>query len=304
MNGTYGVVKPSLIDTSTDVEIWYRYMPTRNSEESEYKTFKKVDSPSSWLSNSEIEDTDLSYTDTRLPGIYELSLPVSVFGNTGFYTVYIKPKEYSFTIKDIGTLSAYPDIRGIVIDTTDTGDTTLFSNDNLIGYRIEYLDYEDGTLQRQNYYRIITSNNYCEPISQNLTSSNTNSNGYRFNDSGTLSFITVTPSTAPSFKSNQKPYIGVPNQRIIITNTKFDPVMLEIEIADHDIETISTMLENDQIRSLDSGIVTTYNNDGEIYLQSEFFTVKNNFNTNDAYEVRKKRDEIDYSVDYDEVINS
>lgn len=304
MNGTYGVVKPSLIDPSDDVEIWYRYMPTRNSEESDYQVFKKVSSPSSWLSNSEIEDTDLSYSDTRLPGMYQLSLPVSIFGSVGFYTVYIKPKETSCTIKDVGALSAYPDIRGLVIDLNDVDSKEMFSNDNLIGYRIDYLDYEDGTLQRQDYYRIITSNNKCEPMSQNLTSSNTNSNGYRFNDSGTLCFITVTPSTAPSFKSNQKPYIGVPSQRIIITNTKFDPVMVEIEIAEHDIETISTMLENDQIRSLDSGLVTTYNNDGEIYLQSEFFTLKNNFNTNDTYEVRKKRTEIDTSIDYDEVINS
>lgn len=304
MNGTYGVVKPSLIDPSSDVEIWYRYMPTRNSEETEYQVFKKVDSPSSWLTNSEIEDTDLSYSDTRLPGIYQLSLPVSVFGNVGFYCVYIRPKEVSCTIKDIGALSAYPDVRGIVIDMNDVDDTTMFANDNLIGYRVEYLDYEDGTLMRQDYYRIITSNNKCEPMSQNLTSSNTNSNGYRFNDSGTLSFITVTPSTAPSFKANQKPYIGVPNQRIILSNTKFDPVMVEIEIAKHDVETISMMLENDQVRSLDSGIVTTYNDDGEIYLQTEFYTLKNNFNTNDAYEVRKKRSEIDNSIDYDEIINT
>lgn len=304
MNGTYGVVKPSLIDPSSDVEIWYRYTPTRNSQETEYQTFKKVDSPSSWLSNSEMEDTDLSYSDVRLPGMYQLSLPVSVFGNTGFYTVYIRPKEVSCTIKDIGALSAYPDIRGIVISLDDVDDTEMFANDNLVGYRIEYLDYEDGTLQRQDYYRIVTSNNKCEPMSQNLTSSNTNSNGYRFTDSGTLTFITVTPSTAPSFKSSQKPYIGVPSQRIILSNTKFDPVMIEIEMAEHDIETISTMLENDQIRSLDSGIVTTYNNNGEIYLQTEFFTIKNNFNTNDAYEVRKKRTDIDTSTDYDEIINS
>lgn len=123
-------------------------------------------------------------------------------------------------------MSAYPDIKGIVIDTNAVGDkASMFVNDNLIGYRVEYYD----NTQRQDYYRIITSNNRCEPVSQNLTSSNTNSNGYRFNESGTLSFLTVTPSTSPSYKSNQTPFIGSASQRIIITNTKFDPVMIEIE---------------------------------------------------------------------------
>ena len=31
MNNTYGIVKPTLINVETDVEIWYGYKPTRNS---------------------------------------------------------------------------------------------------------------------------------------------------------------------------------------------------------------------------------------------------------------------------------
>lgn len=304
MNSTYGVVKPSLItDIAQDVEIWYKYRPTRNSEDDDYRTFQKVDDPTSMLSCSEISSDNASTSDVRLPGMYELSLPTSVFGNVGFYTVYIKPREISCTIKDVGALAAYPDIKGIVIDLNDVDDRTLFANDNLTGYRVEYFDYGSDGLERQEYYRIITSNNNCEPVSQNLTSSNTNSNGYRFNDSGTLSFLTVTPSTAMSFKSNQKPYIGAPNQQIVITNTKFDPVVIEIEMVEHDIETLSTMVEGVQIRSLDNGIVTTYNSDGEIYHQAEFYTVKNTYNQSDVYEVRKKRtDNFDTSADYTELV--
>lgn len=308
MNGTYGIVKPSLItDIRQDVEIWYKYRPTRNSEDENDRTFKKISDPTSMLTCSEVskDDNDNS-NDMRLPGMYELSLPVKTFGKTGFYTIYIKPREIPCTIKDIGALSAYPDVKGIIIDLNDVENRSLFANDNLIGYRIEYYDCEGtGGIARQEYYRIITSNNNCEPMSQNLTSSNTNANGYRFNDSGTLSFLTVTPSTSPSFKSNQKPYIGAPNQRIIITNTKFDPVMLEIEMTEHDIETISTMLEGDQVRSLDKGIVTTYNKDGEIYHQSEHFTVKDNYTKNDVFEVKKHRvDNIDASVNYDEMVRN
>ena len=33
MTGTYGTVKPSLINPQMDVEIWYHYRPTRNSED-------------------------------------------------------------------------------------------------------------------------------------------------------------------------------------------------------------------------------------------------------------------------------
>lgn len=304
MNGTYGSVKPSLIrDIKQDVEIWYKYRPTRNTEDSTHDKFKKVDDPTTMLNLSTVDTNDsINTNDAILPGMYELSLPVSIFGQKGFYTVYIKPREISCTIKDIGALSAYSDVKGIVIDlnSLEQNDRGIFANDNLIGYRVEY--YESN--QRQEYYRIITSNNQCEPVSQNLTSANTNSNGYRFNDSGTLTFLTVTPSTAPSFKSNQSPYIGSPNQSIVITNTKFDPVMVEIEMVDHDIDTLSTMIEGNQIRSLDKGIVSTYNDNGEIYHQAEFYTVKNTYNQNDVYEVRKKKtDDYDTSADYDELIN-
>lgn len=303
MNGTYGVVKPSLLNVEQDVEIWYRYTPTRNNEDEQYKKFKKIDSPTSMLANSEFETADTAgQSDKRLPGMYELSLPVDIFGRTGFYTVFIKPSEFYCDIKDIGALSAYPDIKGIVVDMNSVGENrTMFANDNLIGYRIEY--YENSL--RQDYYRIITSNNACEPVSQNLTSANTNSGGYRFNESGSLCFITVTPSTSPSYKSNQLPFIGNPSQRIIITNTKFDPVMIEIEMVEHDLDTLSTMIEGDQIRSLDKGLVTTYNDDGEIYHQAEHYTVKSTYTKTDIYEVRKKlRDSFDNSANYAEIVTN
>lgn len=306
MNNTYGVVKPALIDVTQDVEIWYKYRPTRNSEDTNYTTFRKVEDPTSMLNSSEINPDDGDNSDDlRLPGMYDLSLPVSIFGNTGFYTVYIKPREIPCTIKDIGSLSAFPDIKGVVIDLNDVSNRSLFANDNLTGYRIEYYEAEGNGLMRQEYYRIITSNNNCEPVSQNLVSTNMNSSGYRFNDSGSLSFLTVTPSTAPSFKSNQKPYIGRPEQRIIITNTKFDPIMIEIEMVEHDAETISTMLENDQIRSLDKGLVTTYNKNGEIYHQAEYFTIKNTYNHNDMYEIKRRiLDSFDTSADYQELVQN
>lgn len=310
MNNTYGNVKSAVINPLKDVEIFYHYRPTLNSEDNAYKDFKKIDDISSVLTTVNIADNARNsnrqkFPDAILPGIYNLSLPVRIFGRKGFYTVFIRPKEIYCTIKDVGALGAYPDISGIVLDTNDiTEDRNLFSNDNLTGYRVEYLQYEDSGVRRQDYYRLITSCNLAEPITQTLTSANTNSNSYRFNESGTLSFITLTPSIGPSFKPNAKPYIGSPNQQIIITNTKFDPVCLRIEICENDFDTLATSIDGNQIRALDNGLLTTYNSDYEIYKQWEFYSLKDNYNKNVKFEVKRQRtDNIDTSVDAGDVFN-
>lgn len=305
MNSTYGNVKSAFIDPQKDVEIFYHYRPTLNSEDINYRDFKKIENVNSVFAPVNIENTAKNangepFPDAILPGIYNLSLPVNIFGRKGFYTVFIRPKEIYCTITDVGALGAYPDVRGIILDMNNIdSNRVMFGNDNLVGYRIEYLD---TNLKRQDYYRLITSNNFAEPITQNLTSSNTNSNAYRFNESGSLVFLTLSPSTSPSFKASSKPYIGTPNQTIIISNTKFDPVCLRIEICENDFDTIATSIDGNQIRSLDNGLLTTYNEDMEIFKQFEFYTVKDNYNKNAKFEVKKRRtDNIDNSVDAPEI---
>lgn len=306
-NNVYGTVKPAMFDPISDVDIYYYYKPSRSSESNSFLSFKKIDSPSSILSRAEIDLTD-EFNENFIPGMYTLKLPASIFGNKGIYTIYITPRGINCSIKDIGALAAYPDVRGIVIDMNTIPDyRTLFGDDNLTGYRIEYKDYDPKTGQStlQEYFRIITSNGFVEPVSQNLTSGNTNSNGYRYNASGSLAFLTVTPSTAPSFKSNANPYIGVPNQQIIIRNTKFDPVCIEVEVTEHDIETISYMLEGEQIRNLENGRVTTYNFDGEIYKQFQYSTVKDNYHAKNIAEAKlDKSDNIDRSLNLEEIRNA
>lgn len=301
MNNTYGIVRPSTLDVNNDVEIWYNFKPNRYTNDSQYSAFTQVEDVTSMLSTAKIDDD----TNTVLNGMFNLSLPVSIFGNTGIYTIYIKPKEIECEIKDIGALSAYPEIRGIVLDTQSiTEQTTLFQSDNLVGYRIEYLD-TDGNNERQDIYRIVTSCNKCEPVSQNLTSANTNSNGYRYNESGTLCFITVTPSLSPSFKPNATPYIGTTSQKIIISNTKFDPISIEIEMVEHDVESLWTSMNGNTIRSLDNGLVTVYNDNNEVFTQHEYYTLKDNYTTNDKYEVKKDREgNISYNDDVEEILNT
>ena len=308
-NNTYGNVKSAMIDPQRDVEIFYHYRPTLNSEDITYESFKKIDDVTSVFKTVNISDDAYNanhqhFTDKRLPGMYNLSLPVNIFGRKGFYTVFIRPKEMYFTIKDVGALGAYPEISGIIIDTDDMDipeARNLFKDDNLTGYRVEYLQFDNGP-KRQDFYRLITSCNLAEPITQNLTSANTNSNAYRFNENGHLSFITLTPSIGPSFKPNAKPYIGSPNQQIIITNTKFDPVCLRIEICENDFDTLATSIDGNQIRALDNGLLTTYNSENEIYKQWEFYSLKDNYTKNVKFEVKKQRvDNIDNSVDANDV---
>jgi len=301
-NNTYGIVRAALV-TPDDVEIFYSYRPTRNSEDDSFKDWRKIEDVSSIFSNSKLENSEVA--DLRLPGMYNLNLPVSLFGKSGYYTIYIRPKEYMFTIKDVGSLAAFPEIRGIVLDMNEIVENRgIFADDNLVGYRVEYFNYESSGLMRQDYYRIVTSNNFCEPVSQNLTTANTNSNGYRYNTSGTLCFITLTPSTSPSFKPNATPYIGVPNQRILLINTKFDPVAIEVNMVDHDIETLSYMIEGEQVRNLDNGRLTHYNFDGEIYKQFEFSTVKDNYTQRSVAEVKQDvSDAVDNSLDLNTLKN-
>ena len=56
MNNTYGSVRPSIVDIKNDVEIFFHYRPTRNSESETFSKFKKVSDVSSMLSVANFED--------------------------------------------------------------------------------------------------------------------------------------------------------------------------------------------------------------------------------------------------------
>lgn len=298
-NGVYGTNIPSFI-TADDVEIYYAYRPTRNDDSETNQEFTKLSS--NILVQSTCDNSDGDKYDNIMEGLYNLQLPVEYFNQKGFYTVYVKPREYNAIILDVSVLSSYPDVRGIVIDTEnididDSFRTLLETNNSLTGYRVIYFDNNE----RQATYRLVTSNNRCEPVIQTVSQGNQKFTRYRYNDSSSLVFITLTPSTAPTFKPNATPFIGNVAQKIAFVNTKFEPIMLEIEMVDHDADTISTMLEGSQLRDLDNGIITTFNEDNEIYSQHEYYTLKNQYTSTPIYEVKKqKTNSIDYSQTIDD----
>ena len=206
--GTYGTVIPIFIPNNeipSLVDISYCYHETREYDSISSGIFKKL-SPS--LLTPAKREKDEDYIDGFVEGMYSLQLPLSEFNKKGFYTVFIKPREIEAVITDVGNLTAFPNVRGLVLDT--------------------------------------------EQI-------------------------------------HALPYIGKPTQKILLVNTLFEPIQLDIEMVSHNADTISYMLENNQLRDLDNGLVTTYNDNNAIYSQFEHYTLKDSYTGKAIYEVRKNR---------------
>lgn len=291
-NGVYGLTVPSNI-TADDIDIFYSYSPSRNSDDMINSEFEKLDSN---LLTPTVLNTKVNSYDTVVEGVHNLKLPLSKFNKKGFYNVYIKPKEIPVVIQDVAPLISYPDVRGLVIDATSVPQQfqKLFkTNNELVGYRVVYFN-DNG--EREDFYRLVTSNNKVEPTIQNRSNDNQKAVRYRYNESSTLSFVTVTPSTSSTFKPNAIPFIGKPAQKCLFVNTKFEPILLEIEMVTNDADTLATMIDGSQLRSLENGLITTYNDNNEIFSQHEAYTIKDQYTGTPIYEVRKnKGGKIDHS---------
>lgn len=285
--GVYGTSIPANIDPYKDVEIWYNYRTLRSDDSYDTNVYTKLDS--SCLVKISTDD------DNVLEGMYSLKLPMGKFSKKGFYSVYIKPIELECEIADIAPLSTFSDVKGVVLrtrvdnknDNKELIEALLGQDNSLVGYRLVFLDSNDNNLPD---VRIITSNNKCEPMVQ---TSGVKTTVYRYNTNSTFTFLTVTPSTAPSFKANAIPYIGSIGQKIKLINTKFDPIHLDIEMIENNADTLATMIMGDQLRNLDKGLITTFNSDKEIFKQQEIYTLKDRATGKPIYEVRKMRDTID-----------
>lgn len=286
--GVYGVKRPADVDPN-DIEVIVIYTKTRNS--TELQTVTKLlgtDVIKPVMSNTELGGTDVEI----LGGMYNLILPKDVFNARGFYTIYIRPAQIRVKIEDCGELATFPDVKGLVlnIDNAPANFIDKFSNNGLDGYRIEYLN-NNGT-KIPNLYRVVTSSFICEPVQINTANSSQKSIKYIYNNVGNLLFCTVTPNTAPSFKPTAAPFIGRKDQNIIITNTSFAPQILEVEMVNYDVESLAIALFGDQTKSMDDGIYTHYDFDGNIYAQYDLYEIRDSVNKK-LFEVRKRRNNID-----------
>jgi len=296
--GSYGTIRPADVSPA-DVDIFYHYVSGRTA--SAEVQFEKLDNSQDILTPVFHNANTGGNADTEiLGGLYNLKLESSRFSELGIYTLYLRPKQIRTTVSDCGVLSSLPSVRGLVIDLSliDPADRNKFVPQGLVGYRIEYLDADSGA-KIPNFFRIVTSSFYCEPITSNLSNSSQKAIRYRYSDIATnLMFLTLTPSSSPTSRPNTIPFIGQPNQSIILSNTFFNPVMLEIDMVEHDATTLAHALYGNQSKSVEDGIYTIYDQNNNIYKQFNLYEIKDDVNET-LYEIREKRNNIDESLNFD-----
>ena len=294
--GTYGTIRPADV-SPTDVDIILNYTESRDVT----NNFQLTKLNSSAVLTPYFHNTNTGGNSgvEILGGLYNLRLPSNIFNQLGIYTLYIRPAEIRTRITDCGVLAALPNIKGIVIDISNVPVSfrDKFVNQGLIGYRVEYLQTSGAKIP--NFFRIVTSSFYCEPVVQNTTNTSTSTVRYQYvNGVTNLIFCTLSPSSSPSNKPNATPFIGQPDQEIIISNTFFNPVTMEIEMVEHDISTLAISLFGNQTKSLNDGIYTLYDTQNNIYKQYNLFEIRDQYNEL-LYEVKQDRgNNIDFSKNF------
>jgi hypothetical protein len=299
--GSYGIIRPADVSPD-DVEILYHYAADRISTTA--VTLKKLTSNQVLTPIYHNGNTGGSDGVEVLGGMYNLQLSSSDFSKLGIYTLHLRPKQVRTTIMDCGVLASLPSVRGLVIDLSQvpTGDRNKFTPQGLVGYRVEYINTADNK-KLPNFYKIVTSSFYCTPVTANLTSSTQKSVRYQYSEGATnFMFLTITPSSAPSNKPNTVPFIGSPGQKVILSNTYFNPTTIEIDMIEYDASTLANALYGNQTKAVTPGIYTIYDKDNNIYKQYNLFEIKDDFNDT-LYEVREKRTDIDETLNFDTITN-
>ena len=294
--GTYGTIRPSDVSPS-DVEIIMTYTPTRDATDEYILT--KLDAQTilrPYFANTE---TGGNAGVEVLGGLYNLTLPAGQFNALGIYTLYVRPAQIRTVITDCGVLSALPNVKGIIIDLANVPSEYLnkFVPQGLVGFRVEYLNPNGSKIP--NFFRIITSSFYCEPVVTNEVNTTQKAIRYRYVDGNSnLIFCTLSPSSSPTNNPNATPFIGQPDQDIIITNTFFNPVTIEVEMVEYDVSSLAIALYGNQTKSIDDGIYTIYDSQNNIYRQYNLYEIRDQFNAL-LYEVRQDRgNNIDFSKNF------
>ena len=232
-------------------------------------------------------------------GVYKMRLPASVFNQLGFYTVLIKPKSFETAIVDcsyvVRETSADIQIsrKGIVIPKLSFQGTG-----SLIGYQLEYFD--DNNVKIKNFHRIITGSDLVSPAPNSNQSNPSASQSYVLDDNGSFLFLTVTPDEVSLISNNKQADLGKSGQKIIISNTFFDPVMVEIEMVDQTIKTLSYGIYGNSTRDLELGIYSIFDENGNLYKQYNLLTRKKQF-TQGEVDIKEERDNINLSETFDQL---
>ena len=276
--GTYGAVKLADCDFN-DVDVLYAYAPDRES-----------------LGDIQFQPMYNSVTNNEFrkmlggDGGYKLRLPASIFNKLGFYMILIRPKVFQTQIVDCSFVVTNNDQeiqiskKGIVIPKLQ-----FQSTGSLIGYQIEYFD--DNGNKIKNFHRIITSSDIVS-VNPNNNSTNASSTTYVLNSNGNQIFITLTPDEASLITNEITTDLGKAGQQILLSNTFFDPVMIEVEMVDHSIKTLSYALYGQSTRDLETGVYSIFDENGNLYKQYTLLTNKKQF-SDGQIDVKQERTNID-----------
>jgi hypothetical protein len=295
--GVYGTIRAADVSVD-DIDIYYSYTPNR---ESIGGNIIKLNASQLLSYNYLPNDEQIVGNENILEGLYNLRLPATVFSQLGIYTVYIKPKTVTTAIIDCSVLSSLPSVKGIVLDMNQLPEG-LRANNSLQGYRIEYVDQTSG-LKVRNLVRYVVTSNKVVPVSENVGNTSQKAIRYRFDDSGTLIFVQLTPSSSSDVKPNATLFIGNPDQTILISNTFFSPLVLEINMVQNTIDTLTNFVAGEQVKDVNNGVLSYYDENRVITRQFNIYEIKDNVNDVPLYEVKELRSNIDESQSFDEIIS-
>jgi len=275
--GFYGSKKGSDVDFN-DCDILYAYSPSRN-EVGDLQFSPLFNN----VTNSEIRKI------FGADGLFKLRLPANIFNKLGFYSVLVKPKSFEINIVDCSFIVQTQDDdiqvskKGIIIPSLQFRQTG-----SLIGYQLEYFD--DNGVKVKNLHRIITSSDLVS-LAPSSSSNNPSSTSYNLDPNGSFLFLTLTPDELGLISNQQKVDLGKAGQKILLSNTFFDPELIEIEMVDQTIKTLSYALYGNSTRDLENGVFSVFDEFGSLYRQYNLFTQKKRF-SNGNVDVKENRTSI------------
>jgi len=284
--GIYGSRIASSCDFN-DVDILYAFSPSR-------EQLGDIQFTPLYGSVTEAEFRKLIGAD----GGYKLRLPASVFNKLGFYLVLIKPKSFRTQIIDCSFVVTNNDTeiqiskKGIVIPKLQ-----FQTSGSLIGYQLEYFDTIGNKIK--NFHRIITSSDIVS-VSTTNANSNANSTSYVLNPNGNYLFLTLTPDEASLISNEQKADLGSAGQAILISNTFFDPTMVEVEMVNQTLETLSWQLGGNSVRNLQTGEYFVFDDQGRLYKQYVLLTRKSQFNKGNL-DIRQEITDVDLNQNFNDI---
>lgn len=296
--GSYGNQRGATVQTQ-DIDVMYCYSETRN----DFNNFDWKELDASQIIQQTYEPNSANQV---VAGIYNMTFPTSIFNQKGFYYVYIRPKQFEASIIDCGILSA-SGIKGIVLDSKsgDSYSQGYMTNNGLVGFKIEYLNI-DGNISdtiTPNFHNIVSSSNLVEAVTENLNNDSMKALRYRLNDNGSLLFLTLVNSSSNNVKPNALPYLGRANQKIILSNTFFDAKLIEVEMCEHNFDTLANALYGTRVTDCTSGKVTMFDKDGNIYKQFNNYTIKD-ANEAPKYNIFEEVSNIDFTQTLNNILNN